>query len=53
MSQLLFEIDYPHQDTTWPHSGLLVDTMAKMMTPAELEMVVRTNALTMLGLRDY
>jgi predicted TIM-barrel fold metal-dependent hydrolase len=52
VSQLLFEIDYPHQDTTWPHSGVLVDTMAAMMPRSELEMVVRTNALTMLGLQD-
>jgi predicted TIM-barrel fold metal-dependent hydrolase len=50
VSQLLFEIDYPHQDTTWPNTHLVVEKMAEQVTPQELEMIVRTNALEMLGL---
>ena len=50
VSQLVFEIDYPHQDTTWPNTHLVVERMAEQVTPQELERIVRTNALEMLGL---
>ncbi len=50
VSQLVFEIDYPHQDTTWPNTHLVVERMAVQVTPEELERIVRTNALEMLGL---
>ncbi len=50
VGQLLFEIDYPHQDTTWPNTHLVVERMAEQVSPEELERIVRTNALEMLGL---
>jgi predicted TIM-barrel fold metal-dependent hydrolase len=50
VSQLVFEIDYPHQDTTWPNTHLVVERMAEQVTAEELERIVRTNALEMLGL---
>jgi predicted TIM-barrel fold metal-dependent hydrolase len=50
VSQLVFEVDYPHQDTTWPHTPKIVEQMAAQVTPEELEMITRTNALEMLGL---
>jgi predicted TIM-barrel fold metal-dependent hydrolase len=50
VSQLVFEIDYPHQDTTWPNTHLVVERMAEQVTAQELERIVRTNALEMLGL---
>jgi predicted TIM-barrel fold metal-dependent hydrolase len=50
VGQLLFEIDYPHQDTTWPNTHLVVERMATQVTPEELERIVRMNALEMLGL---
>jgi predicted TIM-barrel fold metal-dependent hydrolase len=49
-SQLVFEVDYPHQDTTWPHTPKIVEQMASQVTPEELLMITRTNALDMLGL---
>jgi Amidohydrolase len=52
VSQILFETDYPHQDTTWPDTHVAVEKMAKMVTPPELYQIVRGNALTMLGLPD-
>jgi predicted TIM-barrel fold metal-dependent hydrolase len=48
----LFEIDYPHQDTTWPNTHLVVEQMAKLVSAEELKKIVRTNALRMLGLPD-
>ena len=50
VKQLVFEIDYPHQDTTWPNTSAVVEKMAAMVTPAELECILRTNALDMLGI---
>jgi predicted TIM-barrel fold metal-dependent hydrolase len=50
VKQLVFEIDYPHQDTTWPNTRAVVEKMASMVTPAELECILRTNALDMLGI---
>ena len=50
VGQLVFETDYPHQDSTWPHTDKLVAQIAARVTPAELEMLVRGNAVTMLGL---
>jgi hypothetical protein len=49
-SQLVFEVDYPHQDTTWPHTPKIVEQMATQVSPDELLMITRTNALEMLGL---
>jgi predicted TIM-barrel fold metal-dependent hydrolase len=50
ISQLLFEIDYPHQDSTWPDTDKVVDRMASQVSEDELERILRTNALEMLGL---
>jgi predicted TIM-barrel fold metal-dependent hydrolase len=48
--QIVFEVDYPHQDTTWPHTGKVVEQIAAQVSPGELQMITRTNALEMLGL---
>ena len=48
--QMVFEVDYPHQDTTWPYTDKVVERMAKMLEPDELERVLRTNAIEMLDL---
>jgi predicted TIM-barrel fold metal-dependent hydrolase len=50
ITQLVFETDYPHQDTTWPHTTALVAEIAARVEPTELEMLVRTNAIAMLDL---
>jgi hypothetical protein len=50
VTQLVFETDYPHQDSTWPHTTDLVRRIAERVTPEELELLVRGNAITMLDL---
>jgi hypothetical protein len=50
ITQMVFEVDYPHQDTTWPHTNKLVEKMAEQLTHDELELVLRRNALDMLGI---
>jgi hypothetical protein len=43
-------VDYPHQDTTWPDTLAHVEKIASMVSPAELERILRGNAIEMLGL---
>jgi predicted TIM-barrel fold metal-dependent hydrolase len=50
IEQLVFETDYPHQDSTWPHTDRIVAQIGERVPPAELEMLVRTNAIAMLDL---
>jgi predicted TIM-barrel fold metal-dependent hydrolase len=50
IGQLVFETDYPHQDTTWPNTPRLVAEIAARVGPGEIERLVRTNAIEMLGL---
>jgi hypothetical protein len=50
IQQLLFEVDYPHQDTTWPNTDKIIGRIAAQVSPAELAMILRTNAIEMLGL---
>jgi predicted TIM-barrel fold metal-dependent hydrolase len=55
MSQLMFETDYPHTDSTWPHS---VEVAERMVTKAGLDdqetrMLVRANAIECYGLERY
>jgi predicted TIM-barrel fold metal-dependent hydrolase len=52
VSQMVFEVDYPHQDTTWPHTPAIVERMAAMMPPDDLDRVIRRNAIEMLGLPE-
>jgi hypothetical protein len=49
IDQITFEIDYPHQDSTWPDSRAIVESFAEMLTDDELRKVVRDNAYAMLG----
>jgi predicted TIM-barrel fold metal-dependent hydrolase len=50
IDQLTFETDYPHQDSTWPHSVDVVRTFADMLDDAELRKVVHDNGAALLGL---
>ena len=52
INNVCFETDYPHSDSTWPHS---VEVAEKLMGHLPLDVItklVRTNAETMLGLAD-
>lgn len=52
VSQMLFEIDYPHQDTTWPYTADAVRRMAELLPRDDLVRVVRQNAIELLGLEE-
>ena len=50
VSQLVLEVDYPHQDSTWPDTPKILERLAERVSAEELVMIARTNALEMLGL---
>jgi predicted TIM-barrel fold metal-dependent hydrolase len=50
LNQMVFEVDYPHQDSTWPNTHKVVERIAAQVSPAELERILRGNAIDMLGL---
>jgi predicted TIM-barrel fold metal-dependent hydrolase len=50
IEQITFEIDYPHQDSTWPNTRAVVESFSSMLTEDELPKIVRDNAYAMLGL---
>jgi predicted TIM-barrel fold metal-dependent hydrolase len=52
IDQITFEIDYPHQDTSWPASLPYLEKVTADLTDAEVHKIVRGNAITMLGLPD-
>jgi len=50
VSQLVLEMDYPHQDSTWPDTPKVLERLAAQVSADELERIARGNALEMLGL---
>jgi predicted TIM-barrel fold metal-dependent hydrolase len=47
---ILFETDYPHGDSSWPHSQKVVESFASDIGPDATEKVVRGNAIKLFGL---
>jgi predicted TIM-barrel fold metal-dependent hydrolase len=52
IEQITFETDYPHQDSTWPNTRAAVERFAPQLDDRELRLVLRDNAIALLGLRD-
>ena len=50
VDQVTFECDYPHQDSTWPHTGDVAERALSHLSEADRYKVTRGNAIRMLGL---
>ncbi len=50
--RVTYESDYPHSDSTWPNTRQIAEEQMKGLDPATIEMIVRGNAITMLGLDE-
>jgi len=48
--QLLWANDYPHTDSTWPHSQALLATHAAHLTTQERQDILRDNVIRVFGL---
>ena len=55
MDQICFETDYPHADSTFPHSKKVVDGHLRPGRPDEDESykLLRGNAITAFGLERF
>ena len=50
IDQICFETDYPHQDSTWPHTLDAVARFADELDERELDQVLRGNGAKLLGI---
>ena len=50
METITTETDYPHSDSTWPHSKELLASQMGHLTQPEVDAICRDNAIRMLGL---
>ena len=48
--KVTFETDYPHTDSTWPHTRQIAAEMMADLSPEVIEKVVRSNAIHLYGL---
>ena len=55
MSQIMFEVDYPHGDSTWPNTRAVVEKIAHEagLSDEELYLLVRGNAIRCYGLERF
>lgn len=51
VDNVTFETDYPHTDSTWPHTKQVAEEMFAGMPADDVARVVRGNAIRMLGLQ--
>jgi predicted TIM-barrel fold metal-dependent hydrolase len=47
---ITFETDYPHSDSTWPHTKKVAEDIMQGLTQAQVYKICRGNAIRMLGL---
>ena len=50
MDNITFETDYPHSDSTWPHSRKVAMDLMRDLDDDTIVQIVRTNAIRMLHL---
>src|SRR5262249_3065508 len=55
VDNVLFESDYPHQASTWPHTRKIAEEMTRGMDPEVVRKVMRGNAIRLydLGPRGF
>jgi predicted TIM-barrel fold metal-dependent hydrolase len=52
VDNVTYESDYPHSDSTWPHTAKIAAEQTAGLSPEVVHKVLRGNALTMLGLNE-
>jgi predicted TIM-barrel fold metal-dependent hydrolase len=50
VDNVTYESDYPHSDSTWPHTRQIAEEQMKDLDPRAVEKIVRGNAIRMLAL---
>jgi hypothetical protein len=52
VDHITFESDFPHQDSSWPHTHEYLAGAVAGLPDADVYKIARGNAIRMLGLRD-
>jgi predicted TIM-barrel fold metal-dependent hydrolase len=50
IDNVTFETDYPHSDSTWPHTKKVAEEIMRGLTQEQVDKICRTNAIRMLRL---
>ncbi|MET0887399.1 MAG: amidohydrolase family protein [Mycetocola sp.] len=50
VDQMMFEVDFPHQDTTWPYTQDVVGKIASQVDDVEMAKITRGNAVRLYDL---
>ena len=50
IDQITFEVDYPHQDSTWPDTRAYAEKAMAVLNQQQVNKVVRENAIRLFGL---
>ena len=50
VDNVTYETDYPHSDSTWPHSRKIAEEQTATLTDEQVYKVLRGNAIEMLHL---
>ena len=50
VNNVVFETDYPHSDSTWPHTKEVATKLMGHLEPAVIRRLVRGNAIDLLQL---
>jgi predicted TIM-barrel fold metal-dependent hydrolase len=50
VDNVTFETDYPHSDSTWPHTKKVAEELMKELTQEQVDKICRDNAIRMLHL---
>lgn len=53
VNNVTYETDYPHSDSTWPHSAKIAAEQTAGLTDEQVYRVLRGNAIDMLHLEDF
>lgn len=46
---VMFEVDYPHNDSSWPHSQRVIDEWSHLVSPEVKDKLLRSNARRLFG----
>ena len=53
IDRITFETDYPHTDSTWPHSRGIVATLLDGLDAESIHKIVRGNAIDLFELQGF
>jgi predicted TIM-barrel fold metal-dependent hydrolase len=55
MSQIMFEVDYPHGDSTWPNTVKVIEGLVRgaKLDEREIHQLLRGNAIECYGLHRF